>query len=148
MTLYGLGTKSASALGLASIALEAHDMGKRCARRGKAQASADKFVSDNIGASKLNTESSKHNEIKKYMEHADTTDKLSEIGGFIGGYLSGVANCLKNNCFTAGFGTIGLFAKSKAMQTIALIGMGASILFDTITNATNLFERKDYIDDK
>ena len=43
MTLYGLGTKSASALGLASIALEAHDMGKRCARRGKAQASADKF---------------------------------------------------------------------------------------------------------
>ena len=33
MTLYGLGTKSASALGLASIALEAHDMGKRCARR-------------------------------------------------------------------------------------------------------------------
>ena len=28
MTLYGLGTKSASALGLASIALEAHDMGK------------------------------------------------------------------------------------------------------------------------
>ena len=50
--IYGLGTKSASALGLASIALEAHDMGKRCARRGKAQASADKFVSDNIGASK------------------------------------------------------------------------------------------------
>jgi len=148
MTIYGFGTKTASLLGIASVALEAHDMGKRSAQRGKAQASADKYVSDNIGASKLNTDSEKHNSIKKYLEHADFTDKLAEIGGFVGGYLSGVAKCLKNNCFTVGFGTIGLFAKSKAAQTIALIGMGASILFDTITNATSLFERKNYLDDK
>lgn len=148
MTIYGFGTKTASVLGLASIAVEAHNMGKRSARKGMAQASADKFVSDSIGSSKLNTESEKHNEIKKYLEHADVSDRFVEIGGFAGGYLSGVSKCLKNNFLTAGFGTIGLFAKSKGMQTIALIGMGASILFDTITNATNLFEKKDYLDEK
>lgn len=144
----GLGTKTASALGLASVIIEAHDMGKREARKGKAQASADKFVRDEISASKLNTDSSKHNEIKKFTEHADVSDKFVEFGGLVGGYLSGIAKCVKNNCFTLGFGTMGMFAKSKAMRTIALIGMGASILFDTITNATSLFERKDYLDDK
>ncbi len=148
MTIYGFGTKTASALGLASVLVEAHDMGKRNARKGKAQASADKFVRDQIGASKLNTDSQKHNEIKEYIEHVDFTDKLSEMGGFIGGYLSGAGQCIKDNCFTVGFGALGLFAKSKAMRTIALLGMGISMLFDTITNATNLFERKDYLDDK
>ncbi len=148
MTLYGFGTKTASCLGLASVLVEAHDMGKRSAKRGKAQASADKFVRDRIGASKLNTDSEKHSEIKEAIEHGDFTDKFSEIGGFIGGYLSGAGKCIKNNLPTVGFGALGLFTKSKAMRTIALLGMGISMLLDTIMNATNLFERKDYLDDK
>lgn len=144
----GIGTKTASALGLASVIIEAHDMGKRGVRKGKAQASADKFVRDQIGASKLNTDSDKHNAIKEFTEHADISDKFVEFGGMAGGYLSGFAKCLKNNIFTVGFGTLCMFAKSKAIRTIALIGMGASILFDTITNATSLFERKDYLDNR
>ncbi len=148
MTIYGFGTKTASALGLASVLVEAHDAGKRSARRGKSQASADKFVRDQIGASKLNTDSEKHNEIKEYIENGNITDKFSEITGYIGGYLSGAGKCIRNNCFTVGFGALGMFAKSKAVQTVALLGMGISILFDTIMNATNLFERKDYLDDR
>ena len=144
----GLGTKAASALGLASVIIEAHDMGKKSAHKGKAQASADKFVRDQIGASKLNIDSEKHNQIKEFTEHADIDDKFIEAGGFIGGYLSGFARCIKNNIMTVGFGTLGMFAKSKAMRTIALIGMGASILFDTLINATSLFEKKNYLDDR
>lgn len=146
MTMFSIGTKAASALGITSIALEAHDIAKRNAKKSMAQASADKFVSDQIGAMKLNDDSAKHGAIKKFFQNLDITDRFLEVGGAVGGYLSGIGKCLKNNIFTVGFGALGLFAKSRPVQIIALAGMGISILFDTIVNATSMFEKTDYLD--
>ncbi len=146
MTMFSVGTKVASALGVASIALEAHDIAKRNATKSRAQASADKFVNDQIGAMKLNEDSAKHGAIKKFFQNLDITDRFLEVGGAVGGYLSGIGRCVKNNIFTVGFGALGLFAKNRVLQTIALAGMGISILFDTIVNATGMFEKSDYLD--
>jgi len=146
MTMFSVGTKIASTLGIVSIALEAHDIARRNAKKSMAQASADKFVSDQINATKLNNDSAKHSAIKKFLQNADFSDRVLEVGGAVGGYLSGIGKCLKNNIFTAGFGMLGLFAKSRPMQAIALAGMGISILFDTIVNATGIFEKSDYLD--
>ncbi len=145
-TISGIATKAASTLGLASVVIEAHSMGKRRSKNCGAQASADKFVRDEIGASKLNYPSAKHAATKKFFADNDFTDKLYEIGGRIGGYFSGIGECIKNNIFTVGFGTMGLIAKSKTAKTIALVGMAASLIFDTIVNGTSIFERKDYLD--
>ncbi len=146
MTMFSVGTKIASTLGVASIALEAHDIAKRNSKKSMAQASADKFVSDQIGGMKLNEDSAKHGAIKKFFQNLDITDRFLEVGGAVGGYLSGAGKCLKNNIFTVGFGALGMFTKSKPVQVIALAGMGISILFDTIVNATNIFEKTDYLD--
>ena len=146
MNAFNIATKAASALGLASVAIEAHDMGKRAARRGGAKASADKFVRDEIGASKLNTDSLKHAQTKEFFANGDVTDKFHEFFGTMGGYVSGFTKGVWNNIFTVAFGAVGLAAKSKNVKTASLIGMGASILIDTLFNGTSLFERKDYLD--
>ncbi len=146
MTMFTVGAKAASALGVAAIAFEAHDIAKRNSRKSMAQASADKFVNDQINASKLNSDSARHGAIKKFLQNLDISDKFLEVGGAVGGYLSGIGKCLKNNIFTVGFGALGLLAKSRPIQAIALAGMGISILFDTIINATGIFEKSDYLD--
>lgn len=146
MNAFNVATKAASALGLASIVIEGHDMAKRTARRSGAKASADKFVRDEIGASKLNHDSAKHSNSKEFFANGDITDKFHEVFGTIGGYISGFAKCAWNNIFTVAFGAVGLIAKSKGVKSAALIGMGLSILTDTIINGTSLFERKDYLD--
>lgn len=146
MTAFKVGTKVASALGITAIALEAHDIAKRNSKRTMSQVSADKYVSDQIGAMKLNEDSARHGAVKKFFQNLDITDRAMEVGGAVSGYLSGIGKCIKNNIFTVGFGALGLLAKSKPVQIIALAGMGISILFDTIVNATNLFEKTDYLD--
>jgi len=146
MNLFNVATKAASGLAIASVVIEGHDIGKRASKRGMAQASADKFVSDEIGASKLNCDSPKHSVIKDFIKNFDFTDRLCEIGGSIGGYFSGLGKCFKNNIFTVAFASLGLIAKSKPAKVVALAGMACSILFDTIINATSLFDRKDYLD--
>lgn len=146
MNLFNAGTKIASTLGLASIVIEAHSMGKTASRKTAGQVSADKYVQDSIAASKMNTTSVKHNASKKFLEHSDMVDRIYTTGGKIGGYIKGFASCLWNNIFTVAFGTIALAAKSKTANAIALAGMGISMLYDFIVNGTNLFERKDYLD--
>lgn len=146
MNLLGAGTKIASTLGIAAIALEAHDGGKRLSRKSGAQAQADKFVKDSIGASKLDYVSSRHDATKTFLANSDITDKALEIGGKIGGYFTGVAKSLWQNIFTLAFATVGLAAKSKPVRIVALAGMGLSLLTDTILHGTSLFERKDYLD--
>ena len=145
-TISGIATKTASVLGLASIAIEAHDLGKRHSRNCGARASADKFVRDEIGASKLNYPSAKHAASKKFFANCDFTDKLFEIGGRVGGYFLGIGECIKNNIFTVAFSAMGLIAKTKPTKIIALIGMAASLIFDTVLNGTSIFEKKDYLD--
>lgn len=146
MNTFNAATKIASALGLASVAIEGHDMAKRTARRSGAKASTDKFLRDEIGASKLNHESIKHSASKDFFADGNVTDKFHEVFGTIGGYISGFAKCAWNNIFTIAFGAVGLIAKSKPVKTTALLGMGLSILVDTLFNGTSLFERKDYLD--
>ena len=146
MTAFNVGIKVASALAITATVLEAHDIAKRNSKRTMSQVSADKYVNDQIGSMKLNEDSAKHGAIKKFFQNLDTTDRIMEAGGAIGGYLSGAGKCIKNNILTIAFAALGLLAKSKPTQIIALAGMGISILFDTIVNATNLFEKTDYLD--
>lgn len=146
INFFNIGATAASILGLGSVTLEAHSRGKLEAKKGQGKASSNKYVRDAIGASKLNSPSEKHAAIKDFIANGDITDKFHEIGGTIGGYFSGIGKTLWNNIFTTAFALMTLTVKSKMAKTIGLIGMGLSILFDTIVNGTSLFERKDYLD--
>lgn len=145
-SILGIGTKIASALGLASIVLEGHQMGKIASRKTSGEASADKFIKDEIGASKSNTESPKHAATKDFIAKCDILDNLYTTGSKISGYAKGFLSCCWNNIFTVAFGMLGITAKSKVTRSIALIGLGASMLYDFIVNGTNIFERKDYLE--
>lgn len=146
INLFNIGTTAASVLGLGSIAIDAHSRGKLEARKGQGKATSDKYVRDMIGASKLNDVSEKHAAIKDFIADGNVTDKFHEFGGAVGGYFSGVGKTLWNNIFTTAFGLTALAAKSKIVKTGALIGMGISMVIDTIVNGTSLFDRKDYLD--
>lgn len=145
-SVLGIGTKIASALGLASIVLEGHQLGKIASRKTSGEVSADKFIKDEIGASKSNTGSPRHAATKDFIANCDILDNLYTVGAKIGGYAKGFLSCCWNNIFTVAFGMLGISAKSRAGKTIALIGLGTSMLYDFIVNGTNIFERKDYLE--
>lgn len=146
MTGFRAATRIASALATTAIVLETHDLARKHAKRGFGQASADKFVRDQIGASKINCESSRYSEIKDFIKDADISDRFVEAGGGIAGYARGAFESLKRNAPTLGFAALGLIVRSRPMMTIALAGMGISMIFDTVMNASNIFERTDYLD--
>ena len=144
--MFKLIANSAAICSLASNIIEAGKMGCRQASAGAKAELAIKDIRDYTGDSLLNVPSDKYNSMKKIMREGDATAGLFEAKGAIKGFFRGALEGMRDNWLPAIFSVTTLFAKSKTVKTIGLVGMAATTAWNLIANGTNLFVDKDAIE--
>lgn len=140
-----IATKTAGALALTSIGIESCLMGLRHGDKLAIEESARADVQNEVGNSLLNYPSPKYNEAKKISAKYFPAD-FYKILGSIKGFFKGVTEGFINNGLTIAFAALSLFAKHKPVKIIALAGLVSSAVANLITNGTNMFEKKDFLD--
>ena len=145
MNILNIASKTAATLATGASLYDIHKLGVREANIKREKNYADDFIADQIGSSKLNYPSEKHNAMKKWLMNFKYPLQVSEIWNTATGYLKGVAKGIGYNIATLGFSALAFFAKKDGTRKAGIIGLGLSVAWDFIKNSTNIFERKDYL---
>ncbi len=138
-------SKAASALAVAATAYDVHTLGVREAKIKRESNYADDFIAQQIGASKLNYPSQKHNVMKQWILDFQYPLQISEIWDAASGYVTGALKGIGYNIATLGFSALAFFGKKGISKKAGLFGLGISLALDFIKNSTNIFERTDYL---
>lgn len=145
MALLNIASKAAAVMATGASLYDIHTLAKREANIKRERNYADDFIAQQIGASKLNYPSAKHDSMKQWIMDFKYPYQLSELGDTITGYVSGALKGICHNAATLGFSTLAFFAKKPGFKKAGVIGLGLSVAWDFIRNSTNLFERTDYL---
>ncbi len=145
MSLLNIASKTAAILASGTSLYDIHTLGVREANIKRESNYANDFIAQNLGASKLNYPSEKHNAMKQWIMDFKYPLQLSEIWNTVSGYVVGAAKGVVHNFATLGFSAVALFAKKDGWKKFGVIGLGLSVAWDFIKNSTNLFERTDYL---
>ncbi len=145
MTVLNVASKAAALMASGASLYDIHSLAKREANIKRESNYADDFIAQNIGASKLNYPSAKHNGMKQWIMDFQYPLQLSEVWNLASGYVVGAAKGICHNFATLGFSALAFFAKKDGMKKFGVIGLGLSVAWDFIKNSTNLFEKTDYL---
>ena len=140
-----IASKTAALLATGASLYDVHTLGKREANIKRESNYADDFIAQQLGASKLNYPSEKHNSMKEWILNFTYPLQLSEIWDTVSGYVSGALKGVWYNIATLGFSALAFFAKKDGMRKVGIAGLGLSVAWDFIKNSTNIFERTDYL---
>lgn len=145
MSLLNIASKTAALLATGASLYDIHKLGVRKANIKRESNYADDFIAQNLGSSKLNYPSEKHNAMKNWIMSFQYPLQLSEVWNTISGYVSGAIDGIGHNLATLGFSALSFFAKKDGLKKVGVLGLGISVAWDFIKNSTNLFERTDYL---
>ncbi len=145
MNLLNIASKSAALLAASTSLYDAHKLGVREANIKRESNYADDFIAQNIGASKLNYPSEKHNVMKQWIMDFQYPLQLSEVWNTVSGYVTGALKGVLLNAGTLAFSALAFFAKKDGWKKAGVAGLGLSVAWDFLTNSTNLFEKTDYL---
>ena len=145
MNILNIASKSSALLATGASLYDAHTLGKREASIKREGNYADDFIAQQLGASKLNYPSEKHNAMKEWILNFKYPLQLSEVWDSVSGYVSGALKGVWYNIATLGFSALTLFGNKDCYKKVGIIGLGLSVAWDFIKNSTNLFERTDYL---
>ncbi len=143
--LLNVATKAAALMATGVSLYEINSLGVRQANIKRESNYADDFIAQNIGSSKLNYPSEKHNAVKKWIRDFQYLPQPSEAWNTVSGYVQGAAQGIFYNALNLGFSALTFFAKKDGLKKAGVVGLGLSMAWDFIANGTNLFEKTDYL---
>ena len=145
MNILNIASKSSALLATGASLYDIHKLGVREANIKREKNYADDFIAEQIGSSKLNYPSEKHNAMKKWLMNFKYPLQISEVWNTVSGYVTGAVKGIGYNLPTLGFSALAFFAKKDCTRKLGIIGLGLSVAWDFIKNSTNIFEKKDYL---
>ncbi len=136
-------SKATSTLSIGSALYDIHKTAQKYSREEMAKVSANRVISNSLGAQKSDTFSWKDAARKNWLSSKNFFATPYELLGKISGYFKGVAKTAPRYFPNFVLGIIGMGTKNKTLAKLSTLGLVFVEAYDFIVNSTNIGQRTD-----